>query len=383
MLTRAHLSQVVVVSALGSCLLLGGARECSYPDQPPESEAICPEDYDAALDSECHNVGHICQYDTLSCSQLVCSDGLWLLQQIEGCVQQCSPPDYPSECAAVTEFQCGVSPRCADENTLVIGWHEHVFCGEDTLHEQIVEYSCSHTCDNGCRDSGSLDWSWDGNSMIAAFCGGGCPDDLAAAHGQPCVEPGKSCSEFGDGGCPACGDCEMVTCEDGAWAYYEIGSCQDPCPASVDQAGACTNLDQVCSYGDGACQQLVCDGTQWQIDPACGACNPPVYSDACIDVGYYQCGPSVVCLDGVITIGWHEHVSCTGDYTDELIVDYGCTHQCEHGCAADPPAIWPDGTNWLSYCANHVCCGVGNSRDVVPADECPAENILNMVRCID
>jgi hypothetical protein len=57
-------------------------------------------------------------------------------------------------------------------------------------------------------------------------------------------------------------------------------------------------------------------------------CDPPVYSDNCLEVDYFQCGFEGSCEDGVLTVQWHEHVFCPGQEMED-IVSYSCTYDCD------------------------------------------------------
>lgn len=64
--------------------------------------------------------------------------------------------------------------------------------------------------------------------------------------------------------------------------------------------------------------------------------EPP--PDDCQVVSYFQCGFMALCVDGVVTAEWHEHVF----YDDvEDIVPYVCSHECENGCDEEAEIGWP------------------------------------------
>jgi len=77
----------------------------------------------------------------------------------------CSIPSYPSDCSQVSYFQCGFGASC-NGNVVTADWHEHVFCDDGP--EQIVPYSCTYTCPNGCTNATT--WPQNGADLVAAYC---------------------------------------------------------------------------------------------------------------------------------------------------------------------------------------------------------------------
>ncbi|MBN2530386.1 MAG: hypothetical protein JXR76_28620 [Deltaproteobacteria bacterium] len=84
-------------------------------------------------------------------------------------------------------------------------------------------------------------------------------------------------------------------------------------------------------------------------------CRQPSYPSSCDLVTVFQCGFDGMCVDGEITIGWHEHVLCPGTSEEEQIVSFQCTYTCPYGCADTESSMvdWPhDGTELLeTVCA--------------------------------
>jgi hypothetical protein len=79
----------------------------------------------------------------------------------------CTIPSYPSDCAGVSYFDCGFSATCSG-NVVKASWHEHVFCGS-TPPEQIISYTCSTTCPNGCNAS-ATGWPQSGADLVKQYC---------------------------------------------------------------------------------------------------------------------------------------------------------------------------------------------------------------------
>jgi hypothetical protein len=78
----------------------------------------------------------------------------------------CTVPSYPSDCAGVSHFDCGFSATCSG-NQVKATWHEHVFCGPPP--EQIISFSCTTTCPNGCNAS-ATGWPQNGADLLKQYC---------------------------------------------------------------------------------------------------------------------------------------------------------------------------------------------------------------------
>ncbi|MBN2496861.1 MAG: hypothetical protein JXR96_19880 [Deltaproteobacteria bacterium] len=112
----------------------------------------------------------------------------------DGDAGECQLPSYPSECALVDNFQCGLATWCLD-GVVYADWHEHVFCPDG--HEEIIPFNCSSVCPHGC---------WDGVVFGGIRSG---PDLLAEGCYTSCAS---------DGDCPphaACGGDGACNCESG------------------------------------------------------------------------------------------------------------------------------------------------------------------------
>jgi hypothetical protein len=80
--------------------------------------------------------------------------------------ENCTTPTYPDDCSEVSYFQCGFAAACAD-GVIHAEWHEHVFCGDV---EDIVSFTCSYTCENGCTAGDIMDWPSDGGALVDDHC---------------------------------------------------------------------------------------------------------------------------------------------------------------------------------------------------------------------
>ena len=132
----------------------------------------------------------------------------------------CNYPEHSSECAEVSDFQCGFMASC-EGDTLVASWHEHVFCGEV---EDIVEFTCSHECAGSCVEY--LDWPASGADLVADGCteAAGCtgldedactanPDCKPVYSGNNCTDPDGNTCTGGDTDC-TCETFEYAVCVD-------------------------------------------------------------------------------------------------------------------------------------------------------------------------
>ena len=96
-------------------------------------------------------------------------------------------------------------------------------------------------------------------------------------------------------------------------------------------------------------------------------CDPPVYSDDCLEVDYFQCGFEAYCMDGVLSVEWHEHVFCPGQEMED-IVGYSCTHNCD--CAPVEYIDWANNGEELiaQACLPETDCPVLDPENIVCDD---------------
>jgi hypothetical protein len=146
----------------------------------------------------------------------------------------CEYPSYPEECAEVDHFECGFGFAC-DGDTLVARWHEHVFCGD---YEEIVEYTCSHECADGCVASRG-DWPDVGADLVAAVCtetgtGTSCDGQCGLALegcfcDEACAGYGDCCDDY-DAQCTGCAglDEEACSANPDCKPVYSGTNCTDP-----------------------------------------------------------------------------------------------------------------------------------------------------------
>jgi hypothetical protein len=86
------------------------------------------------------------------------------------CECGCVYPNYPTDCSLVSDFQCGFDAYC-DDGVLHVSWHEHVFCNGEEV--DIIDFTCTYECSNGCEEGAYIDWPENGEQLVADNCLGG------------------------------------------------------------------------------------------------------------------------------------------------------------------------------------------------------------------
>jgi len=255
----------------------------------------------------------------------------------------------------------------------------HHFCGPTDPIEDIVDYTCWHTCPFGCAEGSYGDWPPDGATLVADLCA-----------------PGPQCQDATDCAaldlphdlCAGAWACEEGTC---AWVCGSAtplcdaagGACAQGCGAGEHQVtGADCGDDQVCCAPDGDCLGLGAGGldTDWEgkccegltpvsdCMPMQGGCScPKCPCFVCLPCGDGVCGPfedacrcpadcpaTSACLDT-------KQAECQGDPYDnpnpagELVLTPG----------ADGLAITHQDTV-LNCCLDmQICAGVDKDAGVV------------------
>ena len=240
--------------------------------------------------------------------------------------------------------------------------------------ESATDGDCTNQCGDGVTEGPEL---CDGNCPSSCSDGDACTTDRLRGGAQTCdaecqFELVTACVD-GDGCCPASctaaydDDCEpTATCGDGVVDDGE--TCDGNCPASCDDANACTTDTRngaaascnvqcshtaisTCANGDGCCPA----GCTNQNDDDC-ACVPKT----CAELGA-QCGS--------VSNGCGQTMNCTNTCTSmEVCTQNKCVEQSQIGkpcmdypeCGSSPnaacilPPAWPDGYCSI-ICSNDTC----------------------------
>jgi hypothetical protein len=168
-----------------------GCAEGSVQDWPANGAALvaahcAPADPDGGLgdggaggclfghDESCNDDPEVSSYEGACRSDgtCACREGFELNPATGRCrwpgdAGACEPPQHPTDCCQVADFQCGFSARC-EAGQLVADWHEHVFCGPPP--EQIVPFRCTATCQNGCTEGQLSVWPASGQDFCQTQC---------------------------------------------------------------------------------------------------------------------------------------------------------------------------------------------------------------------
>lgn len=148
----------------------------------------CPDDLAAAAGQACTQEGVICNangdHEACSdcsdedCESLRCEGGQWQLDRVPACTEaECEIPNYPSECEDVDYFQYGLNAICED-GVIDADWEEDSYCfnsdGEYISEEGSYGFSCTHSCEFGCRavdvDDAGYNWPHNGRELVEALC---------------------------------------------------------------------------------------------------------------------------------------------------------------------------------------------------------------------
>ncbi|MBL6975679.1 MAG: hypothetical protein ISR64_08115 [Deltaproteobacteria bacterium] len=268
----------------GSVAVIPNAPECcdglkKIPCDAPDEYGFCLSCDGAAICAKCGNGD--------------CGPGENVCNCPEDCAEPCDPPDFPTNCAEVSQFQCGFMAECK-AGELQAQWHHHWFCNGM---EDITDFWCSYTCPNGCKEGTIEDWPVDGKALVTIHC-------------IQCVKPE---------------DCEALSLPhddcDGHWEC--LGGqcnwiCDTPCLGlgglfmdTVTDGKCCDGLTPVpdCDIGDGGC--------------ICKKC--PCY--ICVPCGDKVCGP------------FEHKCNCEVDCPDEE----KCVPTDQSECAGSNPGDKPDG----------------------------------------
>lgn len=338
----------------------------------------------------------------------------------------CHTPTYSTSCDEVPQFECGFAARC-EGGTLYAEWHDHVFCGDaEDIVSFECSYDCLGGCEEGEIVDWPADGATlvaDYCTAVEPLCcegPGDCPQGQRCDAGIGACIPEPGTGEcWADADCPtgeACLGASLCPCM--APGHYSCGICNQPC-FEPDAMGVCSDMVAAgCCRTDTDCPetdslvQLVCrghgmgvapgwgvcvpeaqDGMCWEDSDCmpgdrcdgvglCGCmvdcdmlwegpgtcvpdCDPPVYSDSCAEVPYFECGFMAYCEDGVLYADWHEHVFCGPDDPLEDIVNYSCSFACPGGCNDGPVDDWPgSGVDLVrDCCLGSTCCSTDADCD--------------------
>ena len=293
--------------------------------------------------------------------------------------EHCGGPSFPDQCVDVSEFQCGFQATCA-AGTVTAAWHVHVFCSDDDPIEDIVDFTCSVACPNGCQEGVSYDWPQSGAQFVEMFC-------------DPCDEP-ADCDALGlpHDDCVGGWACDGGQC---GWACTSACAGEgDSVPVVPGAPPCCEGLGKVpCDApdADGVCQG--CDGASVCVacgDGQCGAgenpCNCP---DDCAEDPVDLCALaggtcSVSCPDGDVIVadaGCPVDSQCCVKHTGCLglgagFLDFDTTGKCCEGFvpASDCDPM-EDGACSCPKCPCYLClpCGDGTCGPFENACNCPAD----------
>jgi len=160
----------------------------------------------------------------------------------------CDYPSYSSDCSEVGYFQCGFGAAC-EGDTVVASWHEHVFC--EGYEEQIIDFTCSYACADGCIDGRDL-WPEDGAALVAGSCvasgtGSSCAGQCGLALDgcfcdEACVGYDDCCDDYAEQ-CATCEDLDEDSCKahESCMPVYTGINCTDP------EGNTCTGNDSNCT----------------------------------------------------------------------------------------------------------------------------------------
>lgn len=116
------------------------------------------------------------------------------------------PPVFSENCKDVPYFESGFIASCID-GVLYAQWYIHHFCNDQPTpqQEQIIEYSCSFACPNGCQEGEISYWPSSGLELVELFC-------------NECDEP-ADCKGLPHEPCEGNWECKLGSCE---WSCLSV-----------------------------------------------------------------------------------------------------------------------------------------------------------------
>ncbi len=169
------LASLVLIAA--GCVSYDNPGDCGCGDPPAPTCADATSRRTFGV-GECVDGQCVYPHTDEDCAEGACIDGR--------CQSGCERPHHSFDCAEVSDFQCGIAPRCED-GTIVVDWHEHVFCEGM---EELVYFHCEHTCPMGCEEGTIADWPGSGQQLVADHCFESCEQILIDNGGAaPAVYP--------------------------------------------------------------------------------------------------------------------------------------------------------------------------------------------------
>lgn len=179
-------------------------------------------------------------------------------------------------------------------------------------------------------------------TTVALAAGIGCGTDQGGAQDGWEVDPGKDLPVQKD-----------VT--------GQLDTSVDPGPS--DPGGPSQDVFDV--QNDTPPQDLPKDTPSDTPDDVQNTCQPPQFSDNCLEVEQFQCGFFGECVDGTLFVDWHHHWFCDG-WEIEEIIDFQCTYDCPYGCLESEYMNWPaDGKQLVAE----------NCRECMTAEHCKDKEI--------